>query len=265
MHLEVMKCPDGDCTGQNWVFVNQSNELRTPIGGGETFTSDSVLAMNWSTEPNDAGLWNVRVYADGENVIEETDETNNYLDWFKVYDGYFELREQRPDIIVTAIDEGEGRVFQGDPRTVQVALTQTELGDSLADNVDVFIKIRDPDLSVVDWFKIDESKTVGFAPQTTIYEYEWTPTLLGVYEFEAWADKEDTVLEWDETNNQYDSDKYVEVFEKLPDLQVVSVSVSPMNNDQQKPDTKTLWGLKMKPLSNKPKEERISYFTSNRS
>ena len=30
-----------------------------------------------------------------------------------------------------------------------------------------------------------------------------------------------------------------------------------MNNDQQKPDTKTLWGLKMKPLSNKPKEERI--------
>ena len=30
-----------------------------------------------------------------------------------------------------------------------------------------------------------------------------------------------------------------------------------MNNDQQKPDTKTLWGLKMKPLSNKPKEERV--------
>ena len=30
-----------------------------------------------------------------------------------------------------------------------------------------------------------------------------------------------------------------------------------MINDQQKPDTKTLWGLKMKPLTNKPKEERI--------
>ena len=231
MHLEVMKCPEGDCTDQNWVFVNQSNELRTPIGAGETFTSDSILGMNWSTEPNDAGLWNVRVYADGENVIEETDETNNALDWFKVYDGYFELREQRPDIIVTAIDEGAGRVFQGDPCTVQVALTQSDLGDRLADNVDVFIKIRDPDLSVVDWFKIDESKTVGFAPQTTIYEYEWTPTKLGVYEFEAWADKEDTVLEWDETNNRYDGSKYIEVYEKLPDLQVVSVSIAPLNDD----------------------------------
>ena len=30
-----------------------------------------------------------------------------------------------------------------------------------------------------------------------------------------------------------------------------------MNNDQQESNTKTLWGLKMKPLSNKPKEERI--------
>ena len=30
-----------------------------------------------------------------------------------------------------------------------------------------------------------------------------------------------------------------------------------MNNDQQEPDTKTLWGLKRKPLTNKSKEERI--------
>ena len=30
-----------------------------------------------------------------------------------------------------------------------------------------------------------------------------------------------------------------------------------MKNNQSKPDTKPLWGLKKKPLSNKPKEERI--------
>ncbi len=30
-----------------------------------------------------------------------------------------------------------------------------------------------------------------------------------------------------------------------------------MKNDQSKPDTRTLWGLKSKPLTNKPKEERI--------
>ena len=231
MYLEVMKCPDGDCSGQTWVFVNQSKSIRTPIGGGEIFTSDAILAINWSTTPDDAGFWNVRVIVDGENVIDETDENNNDLDWFKVYDGYFELKEQRPDLIVNGIDEGQGKVYQNDPRTIQIAVTQTVLGDAFADDTDVFIKIRDPDMSVIDWFKIDDSKTVGFPPETTIFEYIWTPTILGVYEFYAWVDKDDTILEWDETNNQYDSDKYVEVFEKLPDLDVVSVSVAPLNDD----------------------------------
>ena len=30
-----------------------------------------------------------------------------------------------------------------------------------------------------------------------------------------------------------------------------------MTKDQQEPELKPLWGLKKKPLSNKPKEERI--------
>ncbi len=30
-----------------------------------------------------------------------------------------------------------------------------------------------------------------------------------------------------------------------------------MKNNQQEPDIKPLWGLKSKPLTNKPKEERI--------
>ena len=33
--------------------------------------------------------------------------------------------------------------------------------------------------------------------------------------------------------------------------------VNPMKNNQSKPDTKPLWGLKKIPLTNKPKEERI--------
>jgi hypothetical protein len=239
MHLEVLDCSlttadpcrkDGD-GNYLWEYVNQSKSIRTPVGGGDIFTSDGILAVNWSTSPDDAGLWNVRIVVDAENVIDETDENNNDLDWFKVYDEYFELREQRPDLIVNGIDEGQGKVYQNDPRTIQVAVTQSILGDAFADDTDVFIKIRDPDMSVIDWFKIDDSMTVGFPPDNTLFEYTWTPTKLGVYEFYAWVDKDDTILEWDETNNQYDSDKYIEVFEKLPDLDVVSVSVAPLNDD----------------------------------
>ena len=238
MHLKVMKCPateeepGGDCTGQTWVYVNESKAVKTPIeGNGDVFTSDEVLGLTWSSTPNDAGIWNVQVIADAEEVIGETDETNNDLDWYKVYGEYFELREQRPDLVVSGIDQGIGRVYQDDPRTIQVSVSQTELGDAMADKVDVFIKIRDPDFMEFDWFKMDNNKTVGLSPEITFFEYTWVPSKLGVYEFYAWVDKEDAILEWVETNNEYDSEKSIEVFEKLPDLQVVSVSVAPLNDD----------------------------------
>ncbi|SVC28577.1 uncharacterized protein METZ01_LOCUS281431, partial [marine metagenome] len=66
MYLEVMKCPDGDCSGQSWIYVNQSKDIRTAIGAGEVFSSDDLLTVNWSTASNDAGHWNVRIVVDGE-------------------------------------------------------------------------------------------------------------------------------------------------------------------------------------------------------
>ena len=180
MYLEVRKCPDGDCDGQPWVFVNQTENIRTAIAAGDIMNDDAALRLNWTTQSEDAGIWNIRVIADGENVIEEIDETNNALDWFKVHDGYFDLKEQRPDLIIAGIDEGIEKVYQGDPRTITVAVAQSSLGDAMADDVEIHIKIKDPDLSVVDWFMIDTKKTVGLSPETTFFEYTWTPTHLCV-------------------------------------------------------------------------------------
>ena len=230
-HLEVRKCPDNNCEGQPWIKVNETQAIRTAIGAGDVLSDDSALKMNWSTNPEDAGIWNVRIVADGQNVIAEMDEENNDLDWFKVHDGYFELKEQRPDLVVAAIDEGPDKVYEGDPRTITVAVSQTGLGDAMADNVDVYLKVKDPNLGITNWFVIDEPKTVGLAPDTTFFEYTWTPNIIGVYEFYAYVDRDDEILEWDDSNNEYDTDKYIEVFEKLPDLQVVSMSMAPVNED----------------------------------
>ena len=231
MYLEVRKCPEENCEGQPWVKVNQTEQIRTAIGAGEVLSDDMGLRLNWTTSAEDSGFWNVRVLADGENVIEESNENNNDLDWYKVHSSYLELREQRPDLIVTAIDEGEDRVYQGDSTTITVAVAQTGLGDAMADGAEVQIKIKDPDLNVIDWFTIDEPLTVGLAPETTFFEYNWTPTKLGVYEFYAYVDRQDAILEWEDDNNEYPNDKYIEVFEKLPDLQVVSMSMSPVNEE----------------------------------
>ena len=231
MGIEVMKCPDGDCTGQIWVPVNTTAAIKTPINSGETMEDDSILGVNWSTSSSDAGMWNIRIVADYENVIEESNEDNNKLEWFKIHDGYFSLAEQRPDLVVSGIDEGIDKVYQDDERIIQVAVTQSAMGDAMADDVKVYLKITDPDLSVIDWFQIDSTRTVGLAPETTFFEYAWTPTKLGYYEFYAYVDKEDEILEWDDTNNEYEGDKFIQVFEKLPDLQVSSVSITPVNDE----------------------------------
>jgi len=231
MGIEVKKCPDGDCTDQIWVPVNTTASIKTPISSGQTMEDDAILGVNWSTSSNDAGLWNIRIVADYENVIKESNEDNNMLEWFKIHEGYFNLVEQRPDLMVAGINQGIDKVYQNDERIIQVAITQTSMGDAMANDVEVYLKIRDPDLSTIDWFQIDESRTIGLAPETTFFEYAWTPTKLGFYEFYAYVDRDDEILEWDEDNNEFDSDKYIEVFEKLSDLEVTSVSIDPINDE----------------------------------
>lgn len=231
MGIEVMKCPEKDCTGQIWVPVNTTAPIKTPINSGEMMEDDSILGVNWSTSSSDAGWWNIRIVADYENVIDESSEANNALEWFKIHSDYFNLAEQRPDLIVAGIDEGIERVYQNDERIITVAVSQTAMGDAMAEGVEVHFKIRDPDLQTTDWFKIDEAKTVGLNPETTFFEYAFTPTKIGSYDFYAYVDKEDNILEWDDTNNEFDSDKFIQVFEKLPDLVVTSVSIDPVNDE----------------------------------
>jgi len=234
MFLEVMKCPNEDCTGQNWVKVNESLAIRPAIpGNGGEFSDDSFLRLNWSTSPQDTGFWNVRVFVDGYESIEETNETNNRdfdSTWFRVKSGYLELKEQRPDLIVTNIDEGENIVYNNEVTTLEVAVTQSDLADSFADGVKVYLRIEDPEGGAVDWFQIDDSKTVGLDGETTFFEYDWVPTKLGSYGISAFVDRNDEILEWKEDNNEF-KDKVVTVYEKLPDLQILSVDISPVNDE----------------------------------
>ena len=55
-------------------------------------------------------------------------------------------------------------------------MTQSDLADSVANDVKVYLRVEDPEGGAVDWFQIDEPKTVGLNGETTFYEYDWTPT-----------------------------------------------------------------------------------------
>ena len=128
------------------------------------------------------------------------------------------------------IDEGDETVYDNEVTTIEVAVTQSNLADSVANDVKVYLRVEDPEGGAVDWFQIDEAKTVGLNGETTFFEYDWTPTKLGSYGISAYVDKNDDILEWDESNNEFE-DKVITVYEKLPDLQITSVDISPVNEE----------------------------------
>ena len=245
-HLEVQKCAgegEDPCAGSPWEYKNTSKVVRTPIAKcceNNVLYDENILRLNWSTSASDAGLWNVRIFVDANNVIEEIDENNNYLDWNKVHNGYFNLLEQRPDLMVSAIDPGASVVYKGDEQNIKIQVVQSEFGDAMAENVELYLKIVEPDGTVIDWFALNEKWTVGFAPDMTTFEYSWEPDKLGTYEFSAWVDRGDIdsdadynggdILEWNEDNNKLATPKYIFVEPKLPDLKITSVTVSPLSD-----------------------------------
>jgi len=245
-HLEVQDCSgtvtDYPCSHQeggewvdnDWKYINQSKVVRTPIAKcceNNVFHDDNVLKLNWSTEASDSGLWNVRILVDANNVVEEIDETNNYLDWYKVHGEYFDLQEQRPDLIVVGIDPGANVFYVDDEQTLQIHIAQSDFGDANADNVEVSLRINDPNSGWSGWGVLPQKLSVLLAPTITSFEYKWTPSDVGNYEFDIHVDYGGDILEWNEDNNKITTPKSILVEPKLPDLQITDITISPLSDD----------------------------------
>ena len=132
MFLEVMECPEQDCSEGSWIKVNESLPIIMGIPPGQEFSDEQFLRLNWSTSPEQSGYWNVRVVVDGNDAVDESDESNNVDDdatWRKVKGEYLSLDEQRPDLIITGVFEGEDEVYQDEEITLSIAVAQTEQGE----------------------------------------------------------------------------------------------------------------------------------------
>ena len=51
--------------------------------------------------------------------------------WYKVKEEYFELKEQRPDMMVQGIDPGASVIYKDDEQTLQIQVLQSEFGDAI--------------------------------------------------------------------------------------------------------------------------------------
>ena len=234
MHLEVIKCPGGDCEGQSWTKVNETEPWRMPLPGQTDLEDQSMLAMGWEVPADGVGKWDLRVILDATDIAAEIypdGEENNIMLWSDLHaHELLDVRERRAELVVQGI-QTISQPFKDFPVDVHifVAHDQAEgLGYRSASNVTVDLWIEDENFNEVHIEDAGGSQNVELEAPIG-YIYSWTPPATGTYTLRAWVDYDDNVLEWYETNNEL-QDITIEVKRKLSDLTVLDLEVEPRDD-----------------------------------
>ena len=234
MHLEVMRCPGGDCDGQSWTKINETDPWRAPLQAQTDMEDQAILAMGWDVPSDGVGKWDLRVILDATDKAAEIypdGEENNIILWSDTH-GHelLNVRERRAELVVQGI-EVVGQPFKDHPVDIHIFVAQDQndgLGYRSASNVTVDLWIMDENFQELHIEDAGGAKDVGLEAPIG-YAYSWTPTATGIYTMRAWVDYDDNILEWYETNNEM-QDVSVEVKRKLSDLTVLDLEVEPRDN-----------------------------------
>ena len=234
MHLEVIKCPGGDCEGQSWTKVNETEPWRLPLAAQTDMEDQSMLAMGWEVPADGVGKWDLRVILDATDIAEEIypdGEENNILLWSDTHaHELLDVRERRAELVVQGI-QTIVQPFKDYPVDVHIFVAHDQadgLGYRSASDVTVDLWIEDDNFNEVHIEDAGGSQDVGLEAPIG-YIYSWTPSATGTYTLRAWVDYDDNVLEWYETNNEL-QDITIEVKRKLSDLTVLDLEVEPRDD-----------------------------------
>ncbi|UYZ40618.1 MAG: PQQ-binding-like beta-propeller repeat protein [Candidatus Methanospirare jalkutatii] len=149
----------------------------------------------------------VKVCADSDDEIVESNETNNCLE------NVLECPPcKKPDLTITELTTPE--IYANIDNTINATVSNIGEGDADAFNVSLLA-----DGSVVDTVSVAGLK----ANESVNLSFTWTPTHAGEYELCVIADSNDEIEESDETNNEYC--ETVTVLESKPDLVIVRIAL----------------------------------------
>jgi len=149
----------------------------------------------------------VKVCADSDNEIVESNETNNCIE------NVLECPPCKPDLTVTGLTTPES-IYANLSNTINATVSNIGEGDACAFNVSLVA-----DGSVVDTVSVEDVE----ANESVNLSFRWTPTQAGEYELCVIADSNDEIVESNETNNEYCEN--VTVLESKPDLVIVRIAL----------------------------------------
>ena len=215
------------------LYVNQSNEITVTIkneGGsagsfnvslkydGTLIGVNTIYSLGASKEkrtkftwtPTSTGTFNLTVTVDPENVIEESDETNN------VMSVNVTVEIPIPDLVPTSLMPPP-MIYRNHTNTIPATVRNNGFDDASAFNVSLSANGTVVDTGGVSGLTGDSSTTISFS---------WTPSELGYFELCVLADSDDEIVESDETNNERCENVSVE--EGNPDLTISKVALKTM-------------------------------------
>jgi len=215
------------------LYVNQSNEITVAVkneGGsagsfnvslkydGTLIGVNTINSLGASKEkrtgftwmPTSTGTFNLSVTVDPENIIEESNETNN------VMSVNVTVEIPMPDLVPTLLTPPP-MIYRNHTNTIRATIRNNGFEDAPAFNVSLSANETVVDTVCISGLTGDSSTTVSFT---------WTPYELGCYELCVLADCDDEVEESNETNNERCENVCVD--EGNPDLTVSKVALKTM-------------------------------------
>jgi len=153
----------------------------------ETLLAGETSIINFTWTPRSTGYYNLTAVADPENIISESNETNNqYTKNITV------IKEPKPDLTVKEI-RTSGIIYSNISNTITA--TVENMGNMNAERFRTGLFGMNRTL-------LSEKTVSGLgANDTTTIEFEWTPTHAGDHTILVTADSHDELAELNETNN----------------------------------------------------------------
>lgn len=162
------------------------NETVNALSAGET----SIINFTWT--PRTTAYYNLTAVADPENIISESNETNNQHTKNTTV-----IKEPKPDLVVKEI-RTSGMIYSNISN--MVTATVENMGDVNAERFRTGLFGTNRTL-------LSEKIVSGLgANDTTTIEFEWTPTHAGDHTILVTADSHDELAELNETNNNRTTD-----------------------------------------------------------
>ena len=212
------------------LYVNQSNEITVRVkneGGfagsfnvslkydGTLIGVNTIYSLGASKEkrteftwmPTSTGIFNLTATVDPEDVIEESNETNN------VMSVNVTVEIPIPDLVPTSLTPPP-KVYSNHTNTIRATIRNNGFDDASAFNVSL-----SANGTVVDTIDLAGLSAGG----STTISFSWAPMQIGSYELCVLADCDDVVEESDETNNE--RCEVVLVEEPKPDLSISKIAL----------------------------------------